>query len=265
MKALKFILSAFLVASAWWGCMESDREPRALEVPVVTDGSGLSAFESDECFGVEISTLIIAVKDFEFTTGGDTHVGFLEKLFRLIEPAAYAHPGHLAGGEVIGEMPGDFILEPTSGEALSMETATLLEGSYNGMNFTFRKAAAGDGFSAGDPILGHTAYMEGEARKGGKTYAFSAVVDVDEGTKMVGAPFTLELKGSAEGLALAVKVLASDPSAEADTLLDRIDFEQLDEDEDGQVDIRPGDDAHNVLKRRIQVHDHYWVEPVWTE
>jgi len=243
------------------GCGDEAKEANKVILPVVSDGSGMSAFKTAQGYDVEIQLLKIAVQDFEFTIKGETHTGMLEKLERIIFPKAYAHPGHLAGGEVTGELPGNFILEPTHGEDVSLGDGTLLEGEYHGMNFTFRKASAEDKSDAQDPIQGHTIHVKGISMKGDVRLNFDALIDIDENTKMVGAPFTLNLTAKDSDWVLEVKVLPMDPSTEGDTLFDGIDFESLDDDHDGNIQILPGSDAHNILKRRFQVHDHYWVEP----
>jgi hypothetical protein len=42
-----------------------------------------------------------------------------------------------------------------------------------------------------------------------------------------------------------------------DSLFQGLDFFLLDGDGDDQVDIRPGQDAHNLFRRTVQVHDQY--------
>lgn len=244
------------------GCMEEGKEAQKVILPVISDGSGMSDFVNPDGYSVEIEHLAIAIANLEFTIRGETHeASVIKKIRNFLFPIAYAHPGHLAGGEVTGQLDGNFILCPTSGENHPLGDAVLLEGEYHGMNFTFRKATATDKSSPDDPIEGHTIYVSGKALRDGKTYDFSALVDIDEGTKMVGAPFTLNLDASEPDWTLAVRVLSRDPSSESDTLFDGIDFESLDEDRNGKIEILPGTDAHNILKRRFQVHDHYWVEP----
>ncbi|MDI7268823.1 MAG: hypothetical protein QME96_12600, partial [Myxococcota bacterium] len=78
------------------------------------------------------------------------------------------------------------------------------------------------------------------------------------GAGVVGAPFRLVVRPDTRAT-LVLRLLPVDPTAEADTLLDGIDFEALDADGDGEVRIAPGDAAHNVLRRRLQSHDHWDV------
>jgi len=260
-KIIIFAVGLFAAAALAAGYIEEGTEAESVTLPVVSDGSGMSAFTTADGCQVEIKHLLVAVSDLEFTVSGETHGRLLDKIEKLLIPKAYAHPGHLAGGEVTGELTGNFLLSPTRGDDLRIGDATLLEGEYHGMNLTFRKATAEDKTFPDDPIVGHTIRVEGTAMKDGGSYDFFALVDIDENTKMVGAPFTLNLDASDPGWTLDVKILSQDPSTEGDTLFDGIDFAGLDENQDGNIRILPGDAAHNILKRRFQVHDHYWVEP----
>jgi len=238
---------------------EPASEPDRVVLPVVADGRGISAFRNAEGYDIDLSACRVAIRDLEFTIAGETHAGLGERLRRLLVPVARAHPGHYAGGEVTGELPGRFLVDFFSGADRMLGDGTLLEGDYHGLNFSFRAADAADGIGADDPILGHTAHLAGIARRGTDTWAFDAVLDIEEGTKMVGGPFTLALRAGMSPT-LVLRLLAVDPSTEADTLFDGIDFATLDADGDGVVTIRPGDAAHNILRRRLQVHDHWWLD-----
>jgi len=211
-----------------------------------------------EGYVVTLSELRVAIQDIQFTIEGETHAGLLERLHRMALPQALAHPGHYAGGEVTGELRGTFLLDFFAQSDTPLGTGTLLEGEYHGANFTFRRATTADGLAANDPLLGHTAVMRGTALRDGKTFHFQAVLDIDEGTQMVGAPFTLRVQRETN-VVLRLEILAVDPSTEQDSLLDGIDFAALDTDGDGNVSIQPGDAAHNIARRTLQVHDHWWV------
>jgi len=234
-------------------------EPARLVLPVVVDGRGVTAFRNAEGYDIDLSACRVAIRDLEFTIAGETHAGLDERLRRLLVPVARAHPGHYAGGEVTGELPGRFIVDFFSGADGALGDGTLLEGDYHGLNFSFRAADAADGIETTDPLLGHTAWLAGTARRGTDTWAFDAVLDIDEGTKMVGGPFTLALRAGMSPT-LVLRLLAFDPSTEEETLFDGIDFATLDADGDGVVAIQPGDAAHNILRRRLQVHDHWWLD-----
>ncbi len=140
----------------------------------------------------------------------------------------------------------------------------MLEGDYHGMNFTFRRADGSDGIEEDDPLTGHTVSLSGIARRDEQEVAFDALLDIDEDTQMVGAPFVLEAHPSTTTI-LVFRLLMVDPSTEEDTLFDSVDFFELfassATNDDETLLIEPGDDAHNILRRRIQVHDHWWLEP----
>jgi len=151
------------------------------------------------------------------------------------------------------------VLDAFAGAARLLGDATLLEGEYHGANFHFRAADADDGLPAGDELLGHTAVLAGTATRGTDTWTFRAVLDVEDGTQLVGAPLDLTVTPRTTAT-LVLRLLATDPSTEVDTLFDGIDFAALDADGDRRVTILPGDEAHNRLRRTLQVHDHWWVD-----
>jgi hypothetical protein len=243
------------------GC--DSQEAVRVSIPVVVDGGGLGKVQTDLGYEVEVTQLRLALRDLQFTIRGEMHASrsprtydrVLKRALDLLISPAYAHPGHLSGGEVTGELPGPFVIDFAAGNGKELGKASLITGSYQGGNFTFRKAAAADSLSSTDPLLGHTAYIEGRATKGAQTLSFRAQVDVDEGTQLVGAPFSLLVSESSTG-PIGLKPLTQDPALPK-TLFDGLDFAALDPDGDGMVALMPGQDAHNVLRRTIQIHDFY--------
>ncbi len=236
----------------WIGCGASEEAP-VVDLSVVASSGGVAAAASDLGYTITVTTMRAAVRNFEFTIEGETHQDIRCPQGALCAGPDLAHPGHLAGGTVTGELRGDFLVDWTQdGEALGV--ATLIVGDYHGANFTFRRASEEDGLDAADPLLGHTAHLAGTATKDAHDYPFEAVIDIDEDTPMIGMPFEYVLVEE-EQPTLAVEALIVDP-VEGDTLFDAIDFAAL-TDGEGAVSIEPGQDAHNILKRQIQVHDHY--------
>ncbi len=71
---------------------------------------------------------------------------------------------------------------------------------------------------------------------------------------MVGAPFELVITDATRST-LGIQLLPTDP-VESNSLFDGLDFAALDEDRDGVVEIVPGDEAHNILRRTLQSHAH---------
>lgn len=257
----RFCLTAlFCIAS---GC--SSQEAVKVQLAVESNDAGLIPSTTELGYQVQVDKYRLAFRDMQFTIHGEAHSASLPRARRILNavenalvPSAYAHPGHLAGGEVTGELLGGFIFEyPPNGKA-SLGQATLITGQYEGANITFRKATASDGLAAGDPLIGHTVYIEGSAQKAGKTIRFTAQVDVDDNTTMVGAPFEVLIEPTTQ-TTLLFQVLTADPFA-SKLLFAGIDWNALDADGDGQVAIVPGQDAHNILRRSVQVHDFFYVK-----
>jgi hypothetical protein len=238
------VRAPLLAAAACGGGDEAVR----VELPVVTAGAALTATTTDLGYAVTIDRMRIAVADLEFTVAGEMHGAAA----RALRP----HPGHNAGGEVTGELAGDFVLT-WDGAGHPVGTATLLVGDYNGANFAFRTASPDDGLAAADPLLGHTFHVTGSATNGDATVAFDAVLDIEAGTSLVGALFDHDVTdASTETLALVF--LPIDPVL-GHNAFDGIEFASLAVTE-GVALIRPGAADHNVLRRTIQIHDHYAIQ-----
>ena len=250
---VRIVTLTSLLVAACGGSEEAIEVP----LPVVVSADGMVPGQSDEGYQVTVTRVRAALSDLELTVGGETHdEGALARLWGLVVGTAHAHPGHASGGEVTGAMPGPFVVDwMDSGAALG--TASLLEGDYEGANFTFRRAGSEHGLDDGDPLIGHTFAIEGTAEKDGDTIRFDALIDVDDGTVMVGAPFVLEVRSGIQRT-LALEMDLTDP-VDGKHVFTGVDFAALDGDGDGEVAIRPGDDAHNILRRSVQVHDFYWI------
>jgi hypothetical protein len=219
----------------------------------------MAPVSTDLGYEVELERCRVAIETFEFTTDGEMHAratpnwGLLSDLF---VPTAHAHPDHYAGGEVVGELSGRFVFDWRS-DGKPLGDATLLEAAYTGMNFTFARAEFGDGVAADDPILGHSFDVAGTASRDGQIVRFEFVVDQDEGRRIVGAPFDLDLGPSADAT-LGVRFDLVDPK-ELDTVFDGIEFFALDPDGNGHAVIEEESAEINRLRRNLQVHDHYAV------
>jgi hypothetical protein len=234
----------------------SEEAPR-VSMPVAIDASSAGRpARTDLGYTVSLTRARAALRDLHFTVGGETHTALLDRLGRWILPAAQAHPGHAAGGEVVGELPGPLLVDWLK-DGAAMGTAVLIAARYQGANFGFRRAGAEE-LPAGDPLIGHTFAFEGTASKDGRTLAFSAAVDIDAAAALIGAPFDDEVKaGSAETLKL--RLLPSDPTAGASTIWNQIDFFTLPGADSGAATIASPAEAHNRLVRALRVHDHYEV------
>ena len=250
------LLAAALIAGV---CDPGGDEPATISLPVVVDGDEIVTCVNDEGWTVEVLTFRLAVRDLEFTIEGETHAGLSGTISELLIPTAWAHPGHLAGGEVTGELIGDFVLDLRADVEQSLGRADLLVGEYQGFNLSFRASQESDGLDGDDPLLGHTAVIEGQATRGVDTVDFTAVLNVEDGVEMVGGVFDLNMNENTSST-LAVRLHTIDPY-ENDTLFDGLEFLKIDDDHDGVALIEPGDEAHNVLAKTLVRHDHYSVIP----
>jgi len=245
----RWILGATLVV----GCTPSE-EAQRVQLEVEVEDAALMAGDNDLGWRVELGAARLAVSDLQFTILGEMHEASAW-LPSWVLGRAWAHPGHLSGGDVTGELTGEFVLDWVAGGGRRLGTAEMLTGVYQGLNFGFRAAAASDGLPADDPLLGHSAYFAGTASKAGQTITFTAQIDVDAGTQMVGAIFDLEVERTDQA-SISIQLVPVDP-IDGFSLFDGLDFAALDPDGDGVVTIVPGDAAHNFVRRTVQSHVHY--------
>ncbi len=240
--------------------LDTSLAPR-VELDVVVQATEHS-FDADDT-QIELTEVRMALDTIEFTTEGEMHAraGLLPTLHDLVVPSALAHPGHSAGGEVVGELVGRHVVDVLDSDS-SIGVATLLEADYSGANFTFAVAQASDGLSEDDPLIGHSFVLAGTATRGQVQVDFVAYVDQDEDRSIIGLPLSFTAtENSTERLALRF-----DPvdAIEGDTIFADVDIVSLDEDADGFVEISADEhpEAWANLRRNLQVHDHYAVEVV---
>lgn len=280
-QAISACAAAVMLAMglAAMGCDASVEEPVPVRLPVVTASEGLTVVTNDRGWQVELERLVVALADLEFTIEGETHAR-LRRARELVLARAWAHPGHYAGGEVTGELTGQFLVDLAAPPGRLLGQASLLPGAYHGLNLTFRAATAADlelaacgradgASDAGsdatsdvytrcpDELLGHSAWLSGRASRDGRTIEFVALLDVAPATQMVGGPFDL-IVGAATTATLGLTAYTRDPS-EGDTLFDGLDFGALDADSDQVLAIVPGQAAHNILARTFVRHDHWGI------
>lgn len=245
----RLILSSTLV-----GCLGSEEAPK-VSLPINTAASAIGSVTTDLGYDVQVSHIRIAVSTVQFTIEGEMHSDVASKQTSSVAPPPPPHPGHSAGGEVTGELLGDYVLVWNGQPQLDLGVATLVVGEYLGANFTYRAAGTDDGLAVGDPLLGHTFDLVGTIAKQGTTKPFHAVLDVEPDSAMIGAVFESVITETST----ATLTLVFDPmDTEGDTAFDGIDFFELPE-TSGALEITPGSAAHNILRRTIQTHDHYAV------
>lgn len=243
-----------LILALLAGC-GTGAEVAEVEMPVEVSSGGMDPAVTDLDYTVTVSGMRAALADVAFTVPGD---GIDTSQAPLRGPGTpdLGHPGHSSGGDVTGELPGEHLVDWMA-DGVSLGTATLLAGDYAGVNFRFRRAHAGDGLDADDPLLDHSVHIEGTASKGGVDIAFDAALDIDEGYELIGALFEHSVTAG-DPAHLRFEIHTSEPY-DGKTLFDGIDFATLDGDGDGRVAIRPGTEAHNKLRRTVQSHDYYLV------
>jgi hypothetical protein len=244
--------NVFALSLALGACSASE-EAATVELPV-TVAPAMASATTDLGYEVQLARLRVAVEQIEFTIEGEMHdtaaVYSAPNPLGTPRPALpnlEYHPGHSAGGEVTGELPGQFILEWNNGVPQpAFGTSTLLVGNYHGANFALRNDAA----------LGAAFQLTGTVTKDGVTRDFEATLDVEPDTKVIGAPFD-DAIGAHSTETLAIHF---DPTNSFDgtTVFDGVDFFAL----SSPIQIRPGDANHNLIRRSIQTHDHYGVSPL---
>ncbi len=254
-----------LVVLAAVSC-SSPEEATQVNVPVVVDHTQVEPVTTDLDYEVEVSEAKIMAKDFTFALAGEIHSStLLHRAYDWLVPTARAHPGHYQGGDITGEMPGRFLLDFLPGEETNLGQASLLVGSYHSANFVFTVASDED-VKEDDPLLGHSALLRGIATKDGKVVSFLALIDSPEDRQLTGIPFEYELEETSD-VVLQIRLETVD-ELEGDTLFDGLDFLELDDDSDGEVEIVPGAesdgllDAYNLLRRTLQTHDHFEIVAV---
>lgn len=221
-----------------------------VDLPVTTAAGPMEEATTDLGYTIDLTRVRIAVSQIQFTIEGELH----EKPGGTLRH----HPGHYAGGEVTGELPGDFILEWNGAAQPDLGLATLITGDYQGANFLFRAAAAGDGLDGSDPMIGHAFHITGTVSKDGTTRDLDMLFDVETDTQIVGAVFE-DVIGAATAQRLDINFYPVDPY-EGDTAFDGVDYFTLPL-TGNAIEIRPGTAEHNVIRRTITTHDHYGVNP----
>lgn len=248
---------AAVVLGSWAAC--GGEEAVVVEVAVVVDASGITPVTTDLGYVVTVTEARAVIGDLAFTTEGELHAGrgAWEDVVALVVGTARAHPGHYAGGEVIGELPGRYAIDWLD-DGAAIGTASLLAGRYSGANLAYFDADAGvDGLAADDPLVGHGLLLAGEATRGTDVVAFTALLTIADAGGVVGAPLDVTI-GEGTTVTLGVALTLQDPF-EPDTLFDRVDFAALDADGDGVIVIAPGGAAHNALRRAAVAHDFYGI------
>lgn len=249
-------------------CGQAAEAPRRA-LPVVVLPAAGNGEPNDLGWTVTVTRFRAVIAELAFTVEGEAHARGAgtaaparragarapgRAFARWLLPAAHAHPGHLAGGQVAGSLPGTFAVDWLGEAGRVLGTGWFILAEYHGIDAALPPGAAPP-LPAGDPLAGASAFIEGSASKDGRTIAFTARLQTESGAQLVGAPLQARVDAAAD-LAIGVGLVLREPTL-GDSFFRRIDFAALDPDGDGQVVIAPGSDAHNLLRRRLAEHIHY--------
>lgn len=235
MNTYRYIRIVPLLLILAMGCSPSEEAARDTR-PLRIDGAGVATVETDLGYTVTLSAARAALTQVTFTRAPTAVArGPLD----WIIGAAHAHPGHGVGGDIIGELPGGYIVDWIASDGAALGDVTLI-GEANLLNFGFAAGAAnGEG----------SVHLTGVASKDGVDHPFNADFDLSE-VLITEVPFLPDaLDAPAWGLRLSV----IDPF-EGDTLFDGIEF--------ATADWTVGAEAYNRLGRALRTHDHYLVSGV---
>jgi hypothetical protein len=194
-------------------------EGTKIRIPVTADSSEIRPVETDLGYEVELTEAGAFVRDLRFLSA-EARSELLRPMDLLVR-SARAHPGHLHGGEVTGELLGRFGLRwlPNAG---SLGEATLLPGPYVSASYGFAPAEESDGLVETSPLLGKAAHLRGRATKGEAEVPFVVLLDPPEG-RLEHVPFEATV-GEGSPTALGLRLRVEDAGG---TLFDGIDFQAL--------------------------------------
>lgn len=245
-----------MLATIFTGCTPADESPR-VALPILIDSSQTQQVITDLGYQVSLSEARVALGPLVFTVAGEVHAS--RSLWDLIVPSAHAHPGHYQGGEVIGELPGTFVVNWANEDGRELGSSELITGDYSAANFTFVLADS-PMVNSDDPMMAHTSMFKGVAKKDGREVSFTILAEAPEGRELVGAPFSAKIDAQTSGH-IDFRFHTLDP-VEGDTLFDGMDFLALDDDGDGAWTLSPdtSNEIYNTFRRTLLSHDHYSFE-----
>lgn len=242
------------------GCGEQ-QEAQRYEVEVFADGTKLEPVQTDRGYEVEVDSVAMAVQQFEFTVGGQTHDGGEASLLQTVEgwfvSEAAAHPNHAAGGETGGVFAGPMLVEWTAGEIEPLGGGEFLQGEYAGYDVTF----ADDGVDLEEGIIGRVEGVATDA--GGAEFSFGVDIEYGTGASVVGGALSATIPDDdMEGIGL--QLLSSDEWSEQ-SLFDGVNFsDHLDaEEEHAELDLESNDAAR--VRSAVVAHEFYAGEVVHSQ
>lgn len=223
-SAIKSLVCVTVFAA--FACSESQEAPTVPRTIQVA-GAGLDAVTTNLGYDVRLTRARMTIEGLTFTR--QLMLAQRSALSWLIG-TAHAHPGHDGGGQVIGELPGQFAIDWLA-DGRELGTAALLEGGFDGARF----ALVGD------------VELAGIATQDGDEFPFDVTITFDEATLVEGIP---PVDGVADRAIWQLTLAVRDPF-EGKTLFDGIDFRA--------ADLTPGGADRNRLLRAVRSHDHYFI------
>lgn len=252
-------------------------EPVEVQVPLRVAADALAPSTNDLGWTVTLTEARVMAADLALRVGDEQHASLLTPLSRFLIPSAHAHPGHGAGGEIVGELLGRFVLDFAAGEALPIGEATALLGPLSAVDLTLVNAEPVDvdvgADSASDLLVGAAAVLRGTATSGEASVPFVARLIVDEDRAVEAIPLSEAVTlTEGENPSLDLALLLDDPF-EDDHFFDGVDFGALTLGEGGVAFLGPrpagdgvnGEDENgadaNRVRRSLQAHDFYMTHP----
>jgi hypothetical protein len=245
------VLASLVVLAA---CSDPSSEAAQFTLPITAGPQGLTGTAATDLgWQISLSEVELHLRDLQMTIQGETHTALRAPL-SLFVSTAHAHPGHYAGGEVIGELAGAFDATATADSPADVPIgeATLLPGQFRGANVSYARGADG-----------HTAHLKGAATKDARTVNFEATLDIADDAQTVGMPFDATLDADSGGHA-RLNLLVTDPYL-GHNLFDGQDFAALDADGDDQALLAPGTPEGTRLARQFIRHDFWYLLYVSTD
>lgn len=236
------------------GCGESEETPLQ-SVAFEATMAGETSITTDKGYAVDVTSISLAIENFAFTAGGDAHIRKLAEATqkRGNIDVAY-HPGHIQGGQVLGEFPGEHLIQLTADSTFQAgQTFNLSSVKYDAVNFGFFRT---DDLNKGDAGATEkvSALVSGTVDIEGTSTPFEFEVVMDDDDYVLGVPFDVTIPTSG-AVSVSFEFRPVDPF-EDDTFFDGIDFSAL-PNTDGTLRISQGTPAYNRVKNTLRSHDHY--------
>lgn len=229
------------------GCGESEETP-IRDVFFEGQLAQPRTFETDLGYAVEIVEVQLAVADLEFTAGGAVH----DKRQRQLAPDAAYHPGHIQGGQVLGEYPGRQLVKLVADSVFtSGETFGLSSVHYDAVNFEFWTSAE---LTPANANIEPSAVVRGTVTVDDEPVPFEFSVAMESNDRVFGVPFAVDVPRAGD-VTVVFEFHPIDP-IEGKTLLDGVDFGALETD-DGQLVLASGTASYNRVRNTLRRHDHY--------